>query len=256
MSIKLDKAVEQVGISLAKRGVKTAPIMRVATAFDVSGSAQWLYKNGTMQKTFDRLLAISIKFDDNGELDIWTFGTGCDQLRTATAADESTFVTDEIMNNRKISLWTGTNYSPVLNEMIDFFSPNAKAPVVAPVEKSGGLFSKMFGSKPAAPAPAPVVATADKAIPSFVLFLTDGANSDHGKTLQLLTQLSTNKENPIYIQMVGVGDERFENLKTYADKFDNVGFVNLVDLNVTDAVLFDSLISQELVDWHTTISKV
>lgn len=49
---------------------------RVAVAMDYSGSMSNLFANGSVQDTITRLLPISLKFDDNGELECWLFSNG------------------------------------------------------------------------------------------------------------------------------------------------------------------------------------
>ena len=128
MSINLTKRAEKVGIILAKRGLTTVPPVRVGCALDVSGSAQGFYTSNVMQETIDRLLAVALKFDDNGELDAWLFHDDIlPQLPTITEADEGTYVKKVIM--KQSGLWGGTNYAPVLQEVMEFyFGANQPAP--------------------------------------------------------------------------------------------------------------------------------
>ena len=50
---------------------------RVAIALDASGSMMDLYLNGTIQAIVERLLPIAMNFDDNGEMEFWTFSDEC-----------------------------------------------------------------------------------------------------------------------------------------------------------------------------------
>lgn len=47
----------------------------VVVVLDCSGSTSNLFKNGTIQNILEKLLPISLKFDDDGELDVWLFNT-------------------------------------------------------------------------------------------------------------------------------------------------------------------------------------
>lgn len=232
MAIDLAKRVEKVRINLEKKQIKKAPTMRVGLAMDVSGSAEWLYQNGTMQETVSRLLAVAMNFDDNGELDMWSFENAAHRLEVATKDNYERFVQKEIVDNDSISKWHGTSYAPVIQDMLNRY-------FIGDVVTSGGLFG-LFG-KPKLQAPA------DIAIPAYGMLVTDGANNDHPATQKLLEM---SQKYPIYWQMVGVGDPKeFTFLREMGDRYPNVGFVNLASLTITDDVLYDKLISDELVSW-------
>lgn len=234
MSIDLNKRAEKVNIVLAKRNMTSAPKMRVGFVTDVSGSAQWMYNQGIIQNTLDRLLAVALKFDDNGEMDVWSFHNRFDRLQTASAADEKTYVKNEILP--KASLWGGTSYAPVMNDVVTFYF---KDEVVE--KKSGGFLG--FGSKTEKVA----VAKTDKTTPALCLFITDGVNDDQAKTLQVLKEAVN---YPVYWMMVGVGDARhFKFLEKAADDLPNVGFVNLESLDITDEQLYEEIINPELVEF-------
>lgn len=234
MSIDLNKRAEKVNIVLAKRNMTSAPKMRVGFVTDVSGSAQWMYDRGIIQNTLDRLLAVALKFDDNGEMDVWSFHNRFDRLETASAADEKTYVKNEILS--KASLWGGTSYAPVMNDVLTFYF---KDEVVE--KKSGGFLG--FGGKTEKVA----VAKTDKTTPALCLFITDGVNDDPAKTLQVLKEAVN---YPVYWMMVGVGDARhFKFLEKAADDLPNVGFVNLESLDISDEQLYEEIINPELVEF-------
>jgi hypothetical protein len=236
MSISLTKRAEKVGIVLAKRGMTKVPPVRVGCALDVSGSARGFYEgSNVMQETIDRLLAVALKFDDNGELDAWLFHDGVlPQLPTITESDEGTYVNKVILRQR--GLWGATNYAPVLQEVMNFYF-GEQAPA-----KSGGMFGGLFGKKTAA---AP---TGSKKDPAMLLFITDGSNSDRADTERVLRAAEAN--SPVYFNMVGIGNPSyFQFIEEMADKLGNVGFTNLNDLSISDEVLYDKIVNQEFVDW-------
>lgn len=247
MSIQLTKRAEKVGIVLAKRGLTKIPPIRVGVAFDVSGSTQGMFRNGVIQETFDRLLAVALKFDDNGELDAWTFDNNVDQLETASAADEGKFITEHVMNNSNIHKWGGTSYAPCLQEVTNFyFGPSTSAKIA---EVAKGFFGGLFGKK-AAPAPAPVAAAAPVAqLPAMLLFVTDGSSDDERSSEAVLREAEKNFPG-MYYQMIGVGSaHHFTYLERMADALDNVGFVNLTSLSMTDEQLYEALITDEVTAW-------
>ncbi len=232
MSISLQKRAEKVSIVLTKRGLTTIPPIRVGCALDVSGSARPFYEgSNVMQDTIDRLLAVALKFDDNGELDAWLFHDGVlPQLPTITATDEGTYVNKVILKQR--GLWGATNYAPVLSAVVSFYFG-----ATPPAKGLGGWFGKKATS------PSGV-----KKDPAMLLFITDGSNSDETATERVLRDAEAN--TPVYFNMVGIGNPRyFKFIKGMADKLGNVGFTSLNDLSISDDQLYDKIVNQEFVDW-------
>lgn len=229
MSIQLEKRSEQIGILLKKKNINQAPVMRVGFACDISGSAKWMYDQGIIQNTVDRLLAVSAKFDDNGEMDMWTFTTGFDRLDTATANDEGTYVRNKLLS-ANISKWGGTSYAPVMRDVVNFyFEPEVK--------KTGGFLG--FGTKKE---------TVNKSnVPALCLFITDGANGDPTETMRVLKE---SVGRPIYWLMVGVGNPKdFTFIEKAADELPNVGFVSLASLDISDEQLYSEVICDELCEF-------
>lgn len=77
-------------IDLQKKSLKivleekqlTTVTARVGLVLDITGSMRTLYKNGTVQKVVERILAVAAEFDDDGMLDIWVYDnnfSGCSQ---------------------------------------------------------------------------------------------------------------------------------------------------------------------------------
>lgn len=225
MSISLEKRAEKVGIVLAKRGITQVPAVRVGCALDVSGSAKGFYDRGIMQETLDRLMGVAMKFDDNGELDIWAFSNSYKRCSTAASGDAGTFINNKFLREAQSALWGGTSYGPVLKDAIDYYFKPA----------TGGLFG--FGGKKSY--------TNDP--PAMLLFITDGANDDRGAAAKVLKEA---EGKPVYFMMVGIGPEsNFSFIKDQADLLPNVGFVNLNDLSISDDNLYEQLVSGEFADW-------
>lgn len=186
---------------------------RVALAMDYSGSMDWLYDNGSVQDTITRLLPIALKFDDNGELECWLFSDGRERLKAVNANNYSNYV-KKVMKKARMFMG-GTSYAPVLTEMVHYYKD---------IEPSD--------------------------IPAFIIFITDGANGDREETNAIIRELS---EYNIFVQFVGIGDERFSYLKSLDDlpgrKHDNTGFVAVEDMNkMTDQELYTELLRQYK-DW-------
>lgn len=236
--IDLEKREQKVGIILEKRNILKAPIVRVGMACDISGSTQPLYKDGHIQETVDRLLAIAGKFDDNGEMDMWSFTEDYDALEVATKDDYGSYVEKHILHNNSITKWGGTHYGPVMNAAVDFYFRGH-------VEHKGGFLG--FGAKDV------VVEAENTHIPALVLFITDGANGDHAAAAKILRDA---QKYPLYWSMVGVGDPKeFGFLQQMADELPNVGFINMSSLKVSDDEIYEQLISEEFCTWVKNLKK-
>ncbi|MFA8325136.1 VWA domain-containing protein [Burkholderia ubonensis] len=244
--ITLEKRAAKVAIVLEKRQILKPPVVRVGAALDISGSAKALYKSGVIQETHDRILGIALKFDDNGEVDTWTFTEGFDRLPTATPDNYGAYITDFVLNG-DIDKWGGTQYAPVMHDIVDFFF---RAPEPAPRrEAKRGFLSRLFGGADDAPALPSAPVSANGHLPAWVLFVTDGQNpkNDRKRVRQLLAD---SRHYPLYWSLVGVGDpSEFGFLEEIADEMPNVGFLHLESLDVSDEQIYEQLITQEFCDW-------
>ncbi len=86
--------------------------------------------------------------------------------------------------------------------------------------------------------------------PVFVIFLTDGGNSDKKDSKEIIKTLS---KCPVFIQFVGIGAEDFPFLKKLDDlegrMIDNAGFMHVTDIaTIDDTALYDRLLN-EFPDW-------
>lgn len=223
----LSKKVEKLDRFLLTKGLRTAPTMRVGLAADISGSMSSIIRNGDLQKAFSQLMAPAVKFDDNGELDVFKFDDRCEYVGTATPENF-----DDYVERKGIRARGGTSYAPIITETLKFFFGAGEAP------KKGllGMFSKS-----AAP-------TTDNS-PVLVLIVTDGECGDRAQTERALVEAQ--KYN-IYFHFVAVGGASFGTIKYLADKLPNVGDVYLRDFGLSDDEVYEQLISDELVGWIKT----
>ena len=87
-------------------------------------------------------------------------------------------------------------------------------------------------------------------VPAFIIYITDGENSDATETNKIVRELS---EYNIFIQFVGIGKERFNYLQSLDNlsgrKCDNTGFTKVSDMNrMSDEELYTELLRQYK-DW-------
>jgi hypothetical protein len=223
MDFDLEKKAAKVNNFLLAKGVKDAPTMRVAVALDVSASMSSIIRSGALQAAFNQLMGVAVKFDDNGELDVFKFDHNCEYVGTSKPkkGDYDVFV-----SKRGIRPAGGTNYAPIVDEAMKFF--------FAPQKKGG--FLGMGGT------------TVTDNSPVLMLIVTDGEPSDARKTEVAMR----NAENqPIYFHMVGVGGTRssFRTIAHLADELDNVGEVYLPKLDMSDEDIYEQLICDELIEF-------
>ncbi|MDR5773799.1 VWA domain-containing protein [Caballeronia sp. LP006] len=234
---------DSVAIILSKRSLPRPPIVRVAAALDISGSAKGLYESGIIQETHDRMLGIAMKFDDNGEIDTWTFTDTFDRLPTATPENYGAYITEEVMKNASVRKWGATEYAPVMTDIVNFFFA-AAAP---DANDKPGFFRRLFG----APQNDVTVANAAPAnnMPVWVLFVTDGQNPafDRARVWKLLRET---QKFPIYWSLIGVGNpDEFAFLEEVAEQLPNAGFLHLESLDISDQAIYEQLITEEFCDW-------
>ena len=244
----LDLLKKSVKIVLEKRGVPDNVMAQVGVAFDITGSMKGLYSNGTVQALAERLLAVALRFDDNGNLDAWSFCEESDELPGITEANFATYVDKSMINNNGITKWNGTNYAPVLREIEGFYFGGTKK-VTKTVETKASGFGGFFGKKNVETVveTTKVAGQNDGSMPVYLMFITDGANYDEAKTWAVLESL---KDQNIYIEFIGIGNEQFKFCREAGDRYGNVGFVHIKNLATTsDDDLYNALLNEEFCEW-------
>lgn len=190
------------GIDLSKHRA------RVFVVVDRSGSMDHLYYNGAVQEVLTRLLPLGLKFDDNGELEVYVFNNYCYQLAPMTLDNYENYVNDEILN-KGYGPNGGTSYAPVIEETIKAYNDGSP-------------------------------------YPAFGIFITDGENNDRGPTDKAIRKSSKYKifyqfvgigyESFRYLQKLDDLDGR---------QVDNTAFVKVNDFaHLNDDQLFNKLLEQ------------
>lgn len=252
--ISLVKRQEQLVISLKKKKIAQI-VLRVASALDISGSMSGLYRNGTVSDFVGKLLPFGMQFDDNQQIDMWAFNNYSQELPPATADVYDDYV-GKCMRN--VTINGGTSYAPAMQQIYDeYFGGVPMKVVTREVTElhevpAKGLMAKLTGKKETVEVTRTIteeVPDDSKAVdttPAMVFFQTDGENNDQAAVRAVLNR---NKGKPIYWFMVGVGRERFTFLRELAREYDNVDFIGIDDLNLSDEALYDKLLSQEFGQW-------
>jgi len=208
---KLDLRKNTLEIILKDKKEQVATCARVAIVLDKSGSMRKLYKDGTIQNLLERIFPLALKFDDNGELDFWLFNDSFMLMPSVTLDNFFNYVETEIMTGLASKFWGQTLYAPVMNDVFNAY-----------VEKEPSK------------------------LPSYIIFITDGNNTDKNNTKEVLTKAS---HNNLFWQYVGIGNEKFDFLKrldNLKNRFiDNANFFETPDLNtVSDADLYKLLLNE------------
>lgn len=204
---KLDLRKKEVSsICLEKKELNNLT-SRVALVLDFSGSMGELYRNGTVQDVVERIFPLALQFDDNGELDLWIFENGFKRLDSVNMSNIYGYI-DKIYKKYNMG---GTCYAPVMKDVTK-------------------KYLKEESSK----------------LPNYVIFITDGDNSDRTKTEELIKDISS---EPIFWQFVGIGYESFDTLERL-DKMngrvvDNANFFEIEDINsISDKELYNKLLNE------------
>jgi predicted metal-dependent peptidase len=187
-------------------------IARVGLVIDISGSMRKLFKEGIVQDVVERIFPIAKRFDDDELLDMWIFASSYNRLTQVDENNFDTFIQKEVLDKKPSCSWGGTEYDPVMKDVIEYYK--------------------------------------DSKTPAFVIFITDGSNSDKTLTKDTLRQASF---YPIFWQYIGIGKEKFdflERLDELNGRFiDNANFFKLNDLQkITDNDLYSRLLA-EFPEW-------
>lgn len=222
-----DSSVEKAGLGNQKA--------KVALALDISGSMDWEFSSGMVQKVTEKLLALGIKFDDNQAIDIFLFGVKDYHVGELKESGFYQYVKNEISN--KYRLEGGTNYAGVMERIVNHYTTESVS--------NSGMFGKLFSKNKASASD-----TLDE--PVFVIFITDGDNGDKSRAEEVIRK-AANKG--IFWQFVGIGSSRFDFLQKLDDlsgRFvDNADFFQLNDISrVSDEELFGRLLT-EFPSWIT-----
>lgn len=188
---------------------------RVALVLDASGSMDWQYRRGDVQKVVDRLMPLAIHFDDNGSFECWAFAAKTIQLDNVVLTNVNNFINT---THRGWKNWSvGARYNeeiPAIEAVINYF--------------------QKFNDQ----------------IPTYVLFISDGGVGSRRQMKKILSQAAT---LPIFWQFVGIGGRDYGALEKLDDMsgriVDNCNFFNLDRIDsVSDEHLYELLL-QEFPHW-------
>lgn len=100
---------------------------RVFVVIDRSGSMRTLYRSGAVQEVLTRLLPLALKFDDNGELEVYIFNNHYTKMPSMNLDNYENYVEEEILMNG-FGPYGGTSYSPVIDRTISDYNDGSPYP--------------------------------------------------------------------------------------------------------------------------------
>lgn len=209
---KIDLLKRKVSISLEKKNIAHEKA-RVAVVFDASGSMSQLYTKGTVQRAFERILAVSARMDDDGIMDVWFFATKMMRAPSVTERDYEDYVKKTYPGpTMKSKLGFGNNEPVVIEDIIKKYTKEDR----------------------------------DDRTPTYIIFFSDGGIYETKKISKLLIEHS---DKPIFWQFVGLGNANYGVLQQLDDLrgrvVDNADFFALDDLDrVSDEELYDRLLNE------------
>ncbi|WP_409291327.1 vWA domain-containing protein [Peribacillus sp. SCS-37] len=211
---KIDLLKEKVVVSLEKKNLRTEKA-RVVAVLDASGSMAGLYRKGTVQRAFERALAVAACFDDDGEMDVFFFADKTFNAPSVTERDFENYIERTYPGpgiTKKPRIGYGNN------------EPDVMAKVIRKYTKEMPRYD----------------------IPTYVLFFSDGGIYKDKEIGKLLKEASSKN---IFWQFIGIGKAKFGILQKLDDlpgrEVDNADFFSFRDLDkVTDEELYDRLFNE------------
>lgn len=147
-------------------------VARVGLVLDISASMTSLYRTGAMQALVERVVALGHRFDDNGAIDVFSFGRDAHNIGEVSTGDFAGFV-DRMLN--KHGLEGSTMYGKALAEVRDHY----------------------FGGHGKRTAP-----YSDDQPPVYLIFVTDGDTHDQEECIR---QVQAASFEPMFIQFISIG---------------------------------------------------
>ena len=213
-TVNLTKAEASLNRSIVNLTKKTGVDLgshraRVCVVMDRSGSMSRMYQNGDVQDVLTRLLPLALKFDDNGELEVYVFNESCDQVSEMNLQNHEDYVEKQILR-RGLGPSSGTNYAPAIKKTMKDYNDGSP-------------------------------------YPAFVIFITDGANFDRDETDRAIRKSSKHKIFYQFVGIGKF--ESFDYLQKLDDldgrAVDNTAFIKVEDFSrMDDDQLYDKLLEQ------------
>lgn len=185
---------------------------RVVAVMDYSGSmssrfADFGADTNEVQRTLTKLFPFALKFDDNGELDVWLFSDSKKRLTEMSTTNYVSYVNDVVKRARMEM--GGTKYAPVIRDIMDTLVDDSAAPV-------------------------------------YVLFVTDGDNFDKAETDRVIRESAEHNLFIQFIGIGGSRFDYLQKLNNLSGRScDNTGFIEFRSIaDAADSEVYDALVTE------------
>ncbi len=142
--------MQESGLALGQQGLSEHSA-KMAICLDISGSMHKLYDKGAMAELVQRVLALDLLLDEDGEVEIFLFGADAYHFGAVNATNYQTFVADMLARHR---LESGTHYGKAMNLVRQHYKDSVTE------------------------------------LPVYVLFVTDGDTSDRKESERQIVEAS------------------------------------------------------------------
>lgn len=180
---------------------------RVVFAIDYSGSMSNRYSSGKVQELVERILPLSLRFDDDGDMGVWMFDDCHRRLPDMNLENFHGYVKNEIM---KYTMG-GTRYADVINDIVAQYTKKEPAN-----------------------------------IPTYVVFITDGNCWDEDQSEKAIKNASKHNIFWQFVG-IGKENKKFlERLDDMPGRFlDNADFFDCNDISkIDDEELYKRLLNE------------
>ena len=224
MSLTLNKATEQVVLTLNKQGITDIPKdINVSLVLDISDSMSTAYNSGAVSRVLQRLISILNTIDDDGQLELVLFENKAHHYGTLNVNqyEGTDALVADILNKYAMG---GTSFTPAINKILSVLTKESTT------SKIKGFFFN----------------TPKKEIEGkqLIVFISDGDCDDSSSFREKVKELE--KLPNVYLQCVAIGyDSSF--LKGVASQSDSVGYSSVRDFNQSDETLISSILNAEVI---------
>ena len=167
---QLVNLIKHAAVSLAKKGL-SEHTARVALCLDISASMNGNFKTGKIQTLVERILALGLRFDDDGEVDVFLFGQDGHMAGTVNLGNINGYV-DELL--KRYRLEGATYYSEAMRLVRQHYFGDSGYRTTPYLDQ----------------------------LPVYVMFVTDGQTRDEGHTRD---QIQSSSYEPLFWQFMAIG---------------------------------------------------
>lgn len=194
-------------ISLKKKQLVDT-IACVALVMDRSRSMHKQYREGDVQKVFDRVLPLALMFDDNKELDVWAFAESFQRLSSIRVDNIKDYVEKEKGGWKKWDVGWRNDEIPVIKDIIKKYKKNV--------------------------------------MPVYVIFISDGGIRESAQIKKIITEAAAYPIFWQFVGLGGKNYGILEKLDTLENRIvDNANFFSLDAIDkITDEELYNKLLNE------------